>query len=394
MRRARWYGGECPVARWLLLGLSVAALGGCESFPHDGPSIQAVRQDASRTGAHYRLVELDPRSEAIIASTPAAALAGLDEVASTARVDLIGTGDGLKVTIYERGSAALFSSGPSLSLTGGERAAADTIPLLLVDRAGDISMPFGGRVHVAGETVDGAAWSIEPSLRGKAVDPQAVVSVVQNVSNSVTIIGDVRSPGRYPLSEGDDRLLDVVAVAGGPTHASADIRLEISRGPITATIPLSQLLKDEQQNVRLAPRDQVRLVYQSRKFSTFGALGRAAEIPLEDEKVTLAAALSRTGGLDSRSADARSVLVFRFERPEVASALGVAAPPSPKGVPIIYLLNLRDPSGLFIANQFEIEPDDLIYVPRSNLTEVREFVDVVSAVSNVAYDVRVTSVVP
>src|SRR6185312_8172368 len=127
-------------------------------------------------------------------------------------------------------------------------------------------------------------------------------------------------------------------------------------------------LRDEQQNVRLAPRDQVRLVYQPRKFSTFGALGRAAQIPLEDEKVTMAAALSRTGGLDSRSADARSVLVFRFERPEVASALGVAAPPRPKGVPIIYLLNLRDPSGLFIANQFEIEPDDLIYVPRSNLT--------------------------
>ncbi len=380
------------MSRWLVASLLFATLGGCESFPHDGPSIMAVRQGAMRPETHYSLVELDPKNDAIIAETPSAAFTGLGRVDSAARIDLIGIGDGLKVTIYERGTAVLFGSG--INQTGDEHVAANTIPLLLVDRAGNVSLPFGGTVHVAGQTADQAARSIEASLKGKAVDPQVLVTVVQNVSNSVTLMGEVRNPGRFSLSEGDDRLLDVVALGAGATRPPGDIRVEVTRGPVTATIPLSALLRDSQQDVRLAPRDQVRLVYQRRKFSTFGALGRAAEIPMEDEKVTLAAALSRTGGLDSKSADARSVLVFRFERPEVAAALGIATPPSPKGVPIIYLLNLRDPAGLFVADQFDIEPDDLIYVPRSNATEVREFVDLVSAVSSVAYNVRVVSVLP
>jgi polysaccharide export outer membrane protein len=87
-------------------------------------------------------------------------------------------------------------------------------------------------------------------------------------------------------------------------------------------------------------------------------------------------------------------MLFRFERPEVAAALGVTAAPSPKGVPIIYHLNLRNPEGLFVANQFEVEPDDLIYVPRSGLVEAKQFIDVVVAASSVAYNARVTSVIP
>jgi polysaccharide export outer membrane protein len=115
---------------------------------------------------------------------------------------------------------------------------------------------------------------------------------------------------------------------------------------------------------------------------------------MEDEKVTLAGALGRTGGLDANTADARSVLLFRFERPEVAAALGVTAAPSPKGVPIIYHLNLRDPEGLFIAQQFEVRADDVIYVPRAGVAEARQFIDLVAAASSIAYNVRVTSVVP
>jgi polysaccharide biosynthesis/export protein len=380
------------MTRWLVVSLLSVSLGACEALPHDGPSIDAVRQGAANQDGRYSLVELDARNSAIIAGAPSRPLAGLGDVSSSARVDLIGVGDGLTVTVYERGAAALFSSG--VSAAGDDHAGASTIPLLLVDGAGDISLPFGGVIHLAGLTTAEAARSIERSLKGKAIGPQVVVNISQNVSNAVTVMGEVRNPGRYPLAEGSDRLLDVVALAAGPTKPAADIRVEVSRGAATASVPLSQVLADNSEDVRLAPHDQVRLVFQPRKFSAFGALGRASQIPMEDEKVTLADALGRTGGLDANTADASSVMVFRFERPDVASALGLAAAPSPKGVPIIYHLNLRNPEGLFIAQQFEVEPEDLIYVPRASVTEVRQFIDLVSAASSVAYNVRVTSVVP
>src|ERR1700733_7512479 len=99
------------MTRWLVLCLSLATLGGCESFPHDGPSIEAVREDAAHADRRYSLVELDARSSAIVASVPPRELAGLGDVSSSARVDLVGVGDGLSVTVYERGVGSLFSQG-------------------------------------------------------------------------------------------------------------------------------------------------------------------------------------------------------------------------------------------------------------------------------------------
>lgn len=373
--------------------LFLAGLVGCEALPHDGPSIAAVRQGASQAkGVGYSLVELDARSSAIIQAIPQRELASLGDVSSSSPVDRIGVGDGLSVTVFERGGGALFGSG--VGVTGQEQAGSTTIPLLLVDPDGDILLPFGGRVLVANLTTAEAARAVAASLQGKAIDPQVVINISQNVSNSVTVMGEVRNPGRYGLADGSDRLLDVIALAAGPTKPAADIRVEVSRGAKTASIPMALLLRDNLQDVRLAPRDQVRLVYQPRKFSTFGALGHSSQIAIEDESLTLAGALGRAGGLDINSADASSVLLFRFERPEVAAALGVASPPTPKGVPIVYHLNLRDAQGLFIANRFAVEADDLIFVPRSSTAEMKQFIDLISAATSIAYNIRVTSVVP
>src|SRR5690242_19589273 len=112
--------------RWVVACLLVAALCGGDSLPHDGPSIDAVRKYAAAPGSRYSLVELDARSSAIVAAAPARQLASLSPVSSDARVDLIGAGDGLAVTIYERGLGALFSS--SVGVTGEVRSATNTLP--------------------------------------------------------------------------------------------------------------------------------------------------------------------------------------------------------------------------------------------------------------------------
>ena len=129
----------------------------------------------------------------------------------------------------------------------------------------------------------------------------------------------------------------------------------------------------------------MRLIYAPRKYSTFGAFGRVSDQPIEDESITLAEAISHNGGLDTLSANATSVLLFRFERPEVAAALGVRLPPTSKGVPIIYRLNLLKPAGFFVANNFEVRPNDLIYVPRSDTTELKKFLELALIISQTSY---------
>ena len=107
--------------------------------------------------------------------------------------------------------------------------------------------------------------------------------------------------------------------------------------------------------------------------------------------LTLTGALGQLGGLDATTANARSVLVFRFERPEAARLVGVTLPPTPKGVPVIYRLDLSSPTGFFIANGFEIRPDDVIFVPRSSVTEMKTFFEFVRSITGIIYDVSVTS---
>jgi polysaccharide export outer membrane protein len=53
---------------------------------------------------------------------------------------------------------------------------------------------------------------------------------------------------------------------------------------------------------------------------------------------------------------------------------------------------MLQPVGFFIANEFAIQPNDLIYVPRSDSAELRKFLELVSLVSQVTYNLTVTPV--
>jgi polysaccharide export outer membrane protein len=369
------------------------AVGGCSTLPHDGPSTRSAPRQAARAGALYALVDLDYAVTQQIAAHPPVALAGLAHQSSGAPNDLIAEGDALGVSVFEAGAGGLFSHTPEvIQLTTGN--SQQTLPRLVVDTDGDVVIPFAGAVHVAGLRPGEAAEVIRQALRKRAVDPQVTVSVLESHANSVAIIGEVRNAGHILLSPHNDRLMDVLTSAGGPTKPPADLAVVVYRGGGYAEVSLAALMAEPDQNIRLAPGDQIRVVDRPRKYSTFGAFGRDSQTLIEDDSLTLANAISRAGGLDTNSAAGRSVLVFRFERPEVAAALGVTRPPAAKGVPVVYRLNFENPDGLFVANNFDIRSDDLVYVPRSDITEMKKFFDLINSVTQIGYNVRVTSTIP
>jgi polysaccharide export outer membrane protein len=373
---------------------SLAVVGGCSILPYDGPTSHEVNREAKRPGALYAIVDLDYGATQTIAALPPVVLAGLAGNSSAEPTDVIADGDILAISVFEAGPGGLFSRAVTteqMTASGGDQ---QTIPRIVVDRGGDLQIPFAGLVHVAGLTPAQAQEAIRRALRGRAIDPQVTVNVLDSRANSVTILGEVRSAGHFTLSPHNDHLLDVVASAGGPTRPLPDLRVVVMRGGRSADADLASLLSSPGENIRLAPQDQIQVLYEPRKYSTFGALGRIAQTPIEDASLTLAAALSRAGGLDSATANAASVLLFRFERPEVAAALGVTNPPTAKGVPIVYRLNLKRADGFFIANNFYIKSDDLMYVARSDLTETEKFLSVVNTATQVVYNVRVSTVLP
>lgn len=379
------------MVRFALLSLAVLALGGCASFPDDGPATNSVVKNAhAPSDRHYDLVKLDYRVVSEVAAHPPEPLTTLAGSSSTSRLGLIEDGDLVSVSIFQ----------PSSEMSLGASASDDTkksddqsLPTLLVDETGRIAIPFGGQVEVAGLTPGEASTAIKRALKGRFINPQVLVSVQASPANSVTVLGEVKNSGLIRLSANNDTLINVIASAGGATRPNGDVVVAITRAGRTTSAPLTIVLSDPAQNIRLAPRDEVQLVYHPRKFSTFGALTKDAQTPIEDDTLSLAGALSRLGGLDSNNANPSAVMVFRFERPEVAQALGLNVASSAVRVPVVYLLDLRAPAGFFVAQKFEVQPDDIIYVPHADLAEARKFFEVVNEVSSVGYDIAVTNTI-
>jgi polysaccharide export outer membrane protein len=338
-------------------------------------------------GSDYALIELDYAAAERIRAVPARYLGSLAAASSTERADVIGEGDLLSISIFEP-SGTLFGGGSSGQ---GIRSGTQALPSVAVDRGGTVTVPFAGAVRVAGMTTTEAGAAIRRALAGRVGNPQVSVTIEENASNTVTVLGEVKTPGRAPLSVNANTILDVIAETGGAARPIEDIQVQIRRGDQTYSAPMTAVTTDFGENVRLQRGDQVNLVFQPRRFRTFGALGTVSEADMPAGELTLAGALGRAGGLNDSFANARSVLVFRFERPEVAQALGITQPPTIRGVPVVYRLNLEEASGFFTAGSFVIQPDDTVYAPRAMAAEVRKFFEFVQQISRVVYDISVTN---
>lgn len=374
----------------VMAGLATTIVAGCSTLPRDGPSGRAIEAGATKTSSPgaYAIVDLDYAGVELIKSHPEHFLASLADADAPTTAGLIGAGDGLAISIFEP-SGTLFGSGTAGS--SGIRSGTQSMPTIRVDSGGSINVPFAGPIAVAGLTESQAANAIRRALVGKVGSPQVVVSVTENAFNAVTVLGEVRQPGRAPITSNADRVLDVIAERGGTARPVDDVLVRIDRAGRTYDAPLSLVSTQASENVRLTSGDQVNLVFVPRRFSTFGALGAVAQIDMGAGHLSLSGALSKVGGLDTNSANARSVLVFRFERPEVAAAMGLNQASTARGVPVVYRLNLTEGEGFFTAENFEVRSGDMLYVPRSGSAELGKFFTLVQTVSRVVYDVSVTS---
>lgn len=87
-----------------------------------------------------------------------------------------------------------------------------------VDAAGNIAAPLAGSIRAAGRSPQELAQFIEERMRANYVrEPQVVVNLAQTVGHTVTVDGQVREPGSYPVI-GHTTLGQAVASAKGATE--------------------------------------------------------------------------------------------------------------------------------------------------------------------------------
>ena len=298
------------------------------------------------------------------------------------KVQRVDVGDAVQVNIWELGNGGLFVS--QSSERSGPRAS--SLPDQVVARDGTINVPFAGRIKVAGKTPAEIEQLIIKSLSGKTADPQAMVTLTRNVTHTATVTGDVTSGARVPLSPNGDRLLDVIAAAGGikaPVHESF---ITMSREGKSLTVPMQAILANTRENVYIVPGDVVTVFRAPQSFTAFGATGRNAVIGFDAGGITLEEALGKAGGLLDDRSDPHGVFVLRYEPADLVRRYP-NLPPNLVGegiVPVAYRLDMRDPTSLFRARRFHMRDKDILYVSHAPITEVEKVFRIVQTLTSPA----------
>jgi polysaccharide export outer membrane protein len=378
----RW---RAPGSRWraaVLSACAVLTLASCDVIPSSGPLVKEVvseSQAAKRYG--FTLVDVDA---GVLDAMKAAPHPGLRDIFADEGpiVPKVGPGDTLSITIFESGVDELFSPPAVQQLTYGTNRT--TLPNATVDRSGAIAIPFAGLVMVAGLTPLGVRAAIQSRLLRKAVTPQVLVSVVNNVSNVAILAGAIKNPGRYGLTAASETLLQMIAMAGGSTGLDSDTIVHLTRGQRQVSIRLSDLMARPQDDIHAGPGDYLNLTIDPRNFLIYGAVVKSGAYSLDVDDVTLAQAISRAGGLRDFQADSRGVFLFRYEFPQVlrdiprariGAAAKAAAPADGVAAPVIYKIDLKTASGIFYSTRLRLRDGDLIFVPTAQTVDWQKYLD-------------------
>lgn len=400
--------GTRPARALSVLAL-LALLSGC-ALPAAAPTSRELVSSQDSSDLSYALVHVDSRVIHTLrqSSSFGPTFRGRKYVPK----NTLRPGDAVSITIYETGGSSLFpppssaampammaslGTPPSSSLppvNSGGTSAANTIPPQVVEADGTISVPFAGRLKVVGLTPGQVGSLVERELKHKAVAPQVIVSLAANTSNSATVSGEVNAPRLVPLSLRGERLLDVVAAAGGSKFPAYETYVRVVRAGNVGTMLLQSVVSNPTENIVIQPNDQIYLTRNTRTFVVLGATQRPSLFPFEREKVSLAEAIAMAGGPIDTIGDPSGIYLFRFEPwyiarqvmdPQRVKSMGTIPP---EFVPVLYRVGLRDAQGYFLSQAIDMRDKDVVLISNAEGTQLLKLLTLVRGFTGIAYDLK------
>ena len=362
------------------LSCILLATSGCTSLPNSGPTSSQVKDQAVEKGQHqFDLVEITPSVVDVLARGRATDFRAVFSGSGKPPVATIQVGDTLGVSIYEQTgidqTTAPGGAGGEAPQPAGPRLL--SLPEQTVSADGSIRVPFAGRVDVIGKTEAEISIEVEQRLASQLVQPQVLVTAGKSLSQTVTVEGEDITGGRMAVSKRGERILDVIAQAGGTKSASYDVLLRLTRDGRTATTRLSDVIADPEENIFVWPGDVLTLDKRPDNFLVFGATTVNAQIPFGNEKLNLAQALAKAGGLQDQRADSAGIFLFRLG----PAAKRAAPAATDAAASTLYHLNLHQVRNYFLAEQFPMQSGDILYIANAPLTELQKFFTLISTIT-------------
>jgi polysaccharide biosynthesis/export protein len=361
-----------------LLAILVAALlPACSVLPGTGPKSDAVKSNAtaevrSDAALPYALVDISADSIGFLSQPNLVTFKGNFTDKRPKPTQVVGVGDVLTVSIFEAAPGGLFTPAQAAGARPGNFV---DLPAQAVDQKGNISVPYAGEIPAAARTLPEIQDAVVARLRNRAIEPQVVVKLTEPHSSVVSVLGDVNTPGVIPLNSVGERLLSMIARAGGPKFEAIESYVTLQRDGRRVKVLLSRIVHDPSENIFIRPNDVIFLTREAPTFTVLGALnnnifGFNSEIAFDVETLTLAQAMGKAGGLNDQQSDPSEVYVYRYEDRRFLEKLGVDTSRFvTESIPTIYRLNTRDPSGMLLAAGFQMRTKDVMYVANAKVVD-------------------------
>jgi polysaccharide export outer membrane protein len=370
-----------------LLAIVVAAvLPACSLLPGTGPKGDAVENNAtagvrSSAALSYALVDVSADTIGFLSQPNLVTFQGEFPDKRAKPNQVVGVGDVLNISIFEAAPGGLFTPGQAAGARPGNFV---DLPAQAVDQKGSIYVPYAGEIPAAARTIPDIQQAIVARLRNRAIEPQVVVSLNQQHSSVVSVLGDVNTPGVLALNSVGERLLALIARAGGPKFEAIESYVTLQRDGKRVKVLLSRVVHDPRENIFIRPNDVIFLTRESPSFTALGALnqnifGTNTEIPFDVETLTLAQAMGKSGGLNDQQSDPSEIYVYRYEDRRFLEKLGVDTTKfTLDRVPTIYHVNLRDPAGMLLASAFQMKIKDVMYVANAKVVDYYKLLTLIS----------------
>jgi polysaccharide biosynthesis/export protein len=369
--------------------VAAALAAGCSLMPVSGPesyNIRAGQVDPEQLP--YGLVRLTPAVLHVLAQVAPRLSSDFADRRPPGDIRF-GIGDVVSVTIFEAAAGGLFIPSEASVRPGNFI----TLPNQAVDSKGNISVPYAGVIRAKGRTAVEVQQTIVAALQDRAINPQVLVSLVDQRTSLISVLGEVNHPDRFPASAAGEHILDAITRAGGPNHQGFDTWVMLEREGRRATVPFGALVYEPINNIYVHPDDTIYVYSEPQTFVAFGAVslgsvsGGQGQYKFDAWRLSLAEAVAKAGGLSDVAADPASVFLYRGELRPVAEQFGIDCSKFEGPIiPIIYSVNFRDPAGYFLATKFQMRNKDVIYVSNAVSVETAKFLTYLRLIMATAND--------
>ena len=348
-------------ARFVALVAALAVVSSC-GLPRSGPNKREIFSGSVQQSGDAFVISVNDRVTSATGIVPALGFSDAFKNAGLIGSDTIRPGDTLGLTIWENVDDQLLgSSGP----TGSGAAVLEEVQ---VDGAGFIFIPYAGRIRAAGNTPEGIRKNITRKLGEQTPDPQVQVRRLAGDGASVSLIGAVGGQGVFPIERPTRTLSTMMAQAGGITIEPEIAQITVIRGNMRSKVWFQDLYKYPQLDIALRDGDRILVEEDTRSFTALGATGTQARVAFESQTLSAIEAIAQVGGLSTSAADPTGVFIFRNEPADIANM--VMGRQDLQGAQLlVYVLDLTQPNGMFLARDFSVRDSDTLYVTEAPFTQ-------------------------